>query len=102
MNELRISFAQVSAATEQTVPKWIPSYCGIDGNEEADRLAGEGSLKDQTNKYSIRKKAFGGTKLTVSITCNITLYFSGKKKRITSHRYRHFEKNAILKLLPCS
>ena len=28
---------------------WIPSHCGIDGNETADRLANAGTKKSQTN-----------------------------------------------------
>ena len=29
---------------------WIPSHCGIDGNEKADELANKGALMDQGNK----------------------------------------------------
>ena len=37
---------------------WVPSHCGVLGNEDADRLAGEATEEDQTNvptPYSVVK-----------------------------------------------
>ena len=36
--------------THETVLQWIPAHCGIVGNETADKLAKEGSKKDQQSR----------------------------------------------------
>ena len=36
-----------SPACIRTVLQWIPSHCGVSGNEEADKLAKQGSEMEQ-------------------------------------------------------
>ncbi|XP_041369488.1 uncharacterized protein LOC121383481 [Gigantopelta aegis] len=37
------------SSVNQVVLQWIPAYCGIPGNENADRLAKLGAAKEQDN-----------------------------------------------------
>ena len=37
----------------KTISKWVRSYSGIKGNEEADKLAGKGAMKPLPNAIHI-------------------------------------------------
>ena len=65
LNDLSSSLKTLRQSTEKTVLQWIPSHCNIKGNEEADRLAKEGSRQHQESKevsYA-EAKAIGKEKL---------------------------------------
>ena len=50
---------QQVAATRRAVLQWIPAYCGLSGNEQADILTKEGSREKQHNNnvsFSEKKK----------------------------------------------
>ena len=47
----------VLANQHEVVLQWIPAHCGISGNEKADSLAKEGSLKEQTNNSTTYHEA---------------------------------------------
>ena len=44
MKELTILSSRTNLALQ-----WLPSHCGVHGNEEADRLSKEGSMQDQAD-----------------------------------------------------
>ena len=50
LNELASAMHNAQQAFEKIVIQWIPSHCDIQGNEEADRLAKEGSRMPQENQ----------------------------------------------------
>ena len=47
MGDLRKELAALNSRT-QLVIQWIPSHCGVFGNEEADKLSKQGSKQTQT------------------------------------------------------
>nr|KAG5700129.1 hypothetical protein BaRGS_010436 [Batillaria attramentaria] len=47
LNTLAASLTRLQQSTEHTTIQWIPSHCNIHGNEEADRLAKDGSRLPQ-------------------------------------------------------
>ena len=49
LGELRVALANMTRAYDRVVIQWIPSHCGIRGNEEADRLANRGSRSAQAD-----------------------------------------------------
>ena len=49
MNDLSASLASLSRSYGITM-QWIPSHCGVLGNETADSLAKKGATQDQTDR----------------------------------------------------
>ena len=43
----------VLAAQTNLILQWIPAHCGIQGNEQADRLASEGGQLEQEDRYHL-------------------------------------------------
>lgn len=56
LNDLLSALASLGRAHDVFL-QWIPSHCGISGNEAADTLAKEGSTKDQTDRTTSYQEA---------------------------------------------
>ena len=51
LNEVETALVDLAAQTNLTL-QWIPALCGIQGNEQAGRLASEGGQLDQEDRYT--------------------------------------------------
>ena len=47
-NNIWASLTTLSQRNQQVTLQWIPSHCGVEGNERADRLAAEGASMEQS------------------------------------------------------
>ena len=74
--------------------QWIPSHCGISGNEEADRLAKAGTLEQQPHDLTSSKeqttiikstfKKSGRSVILVSGGMMLTIFYHGESKSSSS------------------
>jgi len=85
MNELSTALAALCEG-RTVVLQWIPSHCGISGNEEADRLAKAGTLEQQPDDLTSSKE-------------QTTIIKSTFKKK-WEERHPDFRRNDAYHLLP--
>ena len=49
LNEVETALVDLAAQSNLTL-RWIPAHCEIQGNEQADQLAGEGGQLEQEDR----------------------------------------------------
>ena len=56
LRELRDKLWTLHEGNKTVTLVWVPGHCGLPGNEEADRLAGQGSELDQARRAQLRRQ----------------------------------------------
>ena len=96
---------QIKSAAADTPNKvivlWIPSHCGIDGNEKADELANKGTLLDQRNTivtHSIIKAKIRNRKWTPTNERALATFVDRTKPKDVERSWPRHVRTAYAKL----